>query len=93
MNEKEIIKYYTDCKTIFDHYGMENQKMQFIQELSELIQAITKNEPENFVEEIADVQIMIDQFTISNHAVDSEVQRIQLEKVKRQLKRIGEENA
>lgn len=39
--EREQIEYYTCCRIIFDHYGIETQKLQFIQELSELIQAIT----------------------------------------------------
>lgn len=88
MDNQEIIKYYTNCKKIFNHYGLENQKIQFIQELAELIQAISKNDPDNFIEELADVQVMIDQFTINNQAIDSEVQRIQLEKVNRQINRI-----
>lgn len=91
--EKKQIKYYTGCKTIFDYYGIEKQKMQFIQELAELIQAITKNDPKNFIEELADVQVMIDQFIISNRTRYLKIQKIMLEKVDRQLKRIGEGNA
>lgn len=89
--EKEQIKYYTGCKTIFDYYGIENQKLQFIQELSELIQAITKNNPDNFIEEIADVQVMIDQFCIAFPELDKKYQKFMLEKVERQLKRIEKE--
>lgn len=87
----KIYKYYTDCKQIITHYGIEQQKLQFIQELSELIQALTKNDPENFAEELADVQVMIDQFVINDPELDKKVQAIQLEKVERQLNRIGEE--
>lgn len=91
--EKEQIKYYTGCKTIFDYYGMEHQKIQFIQELAELIQAITKKNSDNFIEELADVQVMIDQFTINDPELDKKYQKIMLRKVERQLKRIGEEHA
>lgn len=52
-------KYYENCRSIFLNYGLKNQKKQFIQELAELIQAITKNDFENFAEELADVQVMI----------------------------------
>lgn len=90
MNEEEIIKYFTNCKIIFDYYGEESQRKQFIRELAELIQAITKNDPENFIEELADVQVMIDQFIITNHERDLEVQRVMAEKVDRQLKCIKE---
>lgn len=87
--EREQMLYYASCRIIFDHYGIENQKLQFIQELAELIQAITKGDEENFVEELADVQVMIDQFVISNPALDAKYQQIQLEKVRRQIKRIN----
>ena len=69
---------------------MEKQKLQFIQELSELIQAITKGDADNFIEELAVVQVMIDQFIISNHILDIKYKKIMLEKVRRQIKRIGE---
>ena len=47
MNEverTELINYYTGCRIIFDHYGEEHQKKQLVQELAELIVAITKND-------------------------------------------------
>lgn len=91
--EREQMEYYASCRIIFDHYGIEHQKLQFIQELAELIQAITKGDEKNFTEELADVQVMIDQFVISNPALDEKYQQIQLEKVRRQIKRIEEEYA
>lgn len=83
-------KYHTGCKQIFKYYGKERQMLQLVQELAELIQAITKGDKENFIEEIADVQVMIDQFTIMHPDLDKEMRKIQLEKVKRQLKRMEE---
>lgn len=91
MTPDELIEYYTTCREIFEHYGKENQKKQFIQELAELIQALTKNDKDNFTEELADVQVMIDQFTITNPSLDAKYQEIGLEKVRRQIKRIKEE--
>lgn len=58
-DENMLEKYYENCRSIFLNYGLKNQKKQFIQELAELIQAITKNDFENFAEELADVQVMI----------------------------------
>lgn len=93
FTNEEMIKYYTCCREIFDYFGEEQQKQQLIQELAELIQAITKGDEENFIEELADVQVMIDQFTICNPKLDAKYQEIQFEKVKRQIKRIeGEKN-
>lgn len=89
--EREQIEYYTSCRVIFDHYGQDNQKKQLIQELAELIQAVTKNNEENFIEELADVQVMIDQFLITDPELDEKFQRLQLQKVRRQIKRIYEE--
>ncbi len=84
-------KYYENCRAIFVNYGLKNQKKQFIQELAELIQAITKNDFENFAEELADVQVMIDQFITFNPDLDKLYKQIRREKVERQLKRIREE--
>lgn len=74
LGEVEYMTEYNDnLKRIFRHYGKENQKKQLIQELAELIVAITKNDTDNFIEELADVQVMIDQFTliyVNDHAVN-----------------------
>lgn len=88
---REQIEYYTSCRIIFDHYGQDIQKKQLIQELAELIQAVTKNDEDNFIEELADVQVMIDQFLIANPELDEKVQKLQFQKVRRQIQRIEEE--
>lgn len=85
------MNYYTGCNIIFRHYGTENQKKQLIQELSELIVAITKNDLENIIEELADVQVMLDQFKIANPELQRKSESIMLMKVKRQLARIVDE--
>ena len=59
MEKTELINYYTGCKIIFSHYGEEHQKKQLIQELGELIIAITKDDLENVIEEMADVEVML----------------------------------
>lgn len=91
MTEKEMIEYYKAETVILKHYGLAAQKQQFIQELGELIVALTKNDINNLIEEMADVQVMIDQFTINDVDLDLKMQEIQLAKVRRQLERIKKE--
>ena len=87
----EYIIYGHGCRTIFNHYGIRVQKKQLIQELGELIVALTKSDLENIIEEMADVQVMLDQFKLSNKELDERIQKTKYEKVKRQLQRINEE--
>lgn len=58
MNNKEKIIF------IKEYYGEEAQSNQAVQELAELVIGITKNDLENIKEEIADVEIMIEQFKL-----------------------------
>lgn len=91
MNKNQIKSYCTACRFIFNHYGVESQKRQLIQELGELIVAITKNDLENIIEEMADVQVMLDQFTISETINYDNIELMQIKKIRRQVKRIMEE--
>lgn len=93
MNKDEIKIYYTACNFIYKHYGEEAQKRQLIQELAELIVAITKNDLENIIEEMADVQVMLDQFTMANRRIYDKMEFIQMQKVKRQMERIEKEKS
>lgn len=91
MEKRELINYYTGCKIIFSHYGEEHQKKQLIQELGELIVAITKDDLENVIEEMADVEVMLDQFKINYPKINNKIDTAMLNKVNRQLRRIKEE--
>ena len=91
MEKTELINYYTGCKIIFSHYGEEHQKKQLIQELGELILAITKDDLENVIEEMADVEVMLDQFKINDPKINNKIDTAMLNKVNRQLRRIKEE--
>lgn len=91
MEKTELINYYTGCKIIFSHYGEEHQKKQLIQELGELIVAITKDDLENVIEEMADVEVMLDQFKINYPKINNKIDTVMLNKVNRQLRRIKEE--
>ena len=86
--EKSQDIYNSACKFIFEAYGWENQKQQLIQELAELIQAITKNDLTNLIEEIADVQVLIDQIVTVYPLFRKKIEFVKLYKVKRQLERI-----
>ena len=90
-NLAKLINYHIGCVEIFNHYGESKQLLQMIQECSELIKAITKGDRENFIEELADVQVMIDQITLKYPDIASKVTEIKRNKVFRTLKRIATE--
>lgn len=91
MEKTELINYYTGCKIIFSHYGEEHQKKQLIQELAELIVAITKDDLENVIEEMADVEVVLDQFKINYPKINGKIDTAMLNKVNSQLRRIKKE--
>lgn len=81
-------------RQIADHYGLNNQMMQAIEEMGELTQAIVKvyrngldNERDDLIEELADVQIMIEQ--LDYLLGDSQIKKIKEYKIDRQLSRIA----
>lgn len=61
MNKAQRLK----CRTILDHYGFENQQNKLVEECEELIEAASGDDYENFIEELADVTIMIQQMYLS----------------------------
>lgn len=94
MSIKDLIKdtnYQTGCLDIINHYGENKQLTQLIQECSELIKAVTKGDLYNFIEELADVRVMIDQFTLKYPAIARDVEDYRYKKVVRTLKKISEE--
>lgn len=90
MNENERLIFETAIKK----YGDFAQMFMSIEEMGELIQALSKNfrgieNVNNIAEEIADVEIMIDQLKII-FGVEKEVEEfrtIKLERLKKRLKR------
>lgn len=87
-----------EIKQIADHYGLNNQMMQTIEEMGELTQAIVKvfrngldNERDNLIEELADVEIMIEQ--LDYLLGDNQIEKIKEYKINRQLSRIAQEEA
>lgn len=90
-------------KTIADYYGLDSQLNILQEELSELIQAVSKyrrGDQSHILEEIADVEIMLDQVKyllcnpeIPRSLIYESIQGIKEDKLKRQLGRIQEEAA
>ena len=87
------------CKQIVTHYGDKEQRHILIEECAELIQAVIKCEcgsdgaDENFIEELADVSIMIEQMTQSLCLYDVQRYNEMLkQKIGRQLERMQLEN-
>jgi len=90
MTNKEIIEEQNAkmIAEIWEHYGEKLQIKQTIEELSELITALTWGNKEDITEEIGDVEIMIAQLKGGLNINTAEV--IQY-KLKRQMRRIIEE--
>jgi NTP pyrophosphatase (non-canonical NTP hydrolase) len=89
-----MARYYTELdvlKLAISKFGATEQETVAIEECSELIQAIThkhRGRKHNLVEEIADVEIMLEQLKIINGCAD-EVEDIKSEKLARLLLRMG----
>ena len=78
-------------KTFVEHYGVYSQQIKTIEECSELIKAICKCEDMNtIIDEIADVEIMINQLKVMFECFGEVEDRIDF-KIKRQLERIKNE--
>ena len=94
---------FFECGTheIFKYYGADHQLLTLLEELGELSQAVAmflKEERPNrarelFLEELADVQVVISQFMDALSSEDRKlVTDIALFKIKRQLERIDAED-
>jgi NTP pyrophosphatase (non-canonical NTP hydrolase) len=90
------------CKEIAEHYGIESQSRQLVEEMAELMVAMNKyiraRDDEKYerrkevIEEVADVEIMLEQI---KHLLKVSVTRIEIEKnlkLLRQTRRIEVEN-
>lgn len=80
-----------DLNEIFNYYGLETQHLKLIEELGELISALATGTTEEVITEIADVEIMLEQYKDGvriRHKVGAEEEY----KINRQLCRIGKNN-
>lgn len=87
----------TDIEKIALHYGFTSQSRQTIEEMAELTVALSKMHREyniehfnNLVEELADVQIMLNQMIYLTSS-RNDIEKIMQEKIQRQLDRIEKE--
>ena len=87
---------YSELSNIYYHYGAENQLIKTVEELSELqkeiCKLITDNylDKEHFIEELADVIIMLAQI-IPNNVIIADVVEIINQKIDRTLKEMDEQ--
>lgn len=82
-----------ELQQIAEHYGLRIQMRQLIEEMAELTQVICKAERydldtvrEHLVEEVADVQVVLDQ--VIYLLGDNRIEQIRAEKIARQKRRI-----
>lgn len=93
-------------KRIANHYGLAKQQRQLAEECGELIQATSKymrfqeesyaltvdwTYLQNVIEEIADVEVMLDEIKHLLNISDEAIEAIKERKVNRQLERIEKE--
>lgn len=90
MNDKESI-----YRAAISVWGKDAQENQAIEEMAELIQAINKmrRQPspehlDDLKEELADVQIMLDQLRLIHRVSDGELQFYEAQKLQRLQKRL-----
>ena len=85
-----INRFVAMCE-IAEHYGVEHQTNKAIEELSELTRALARGDRDNFIEELADVDIMLTQLCYLHKIYPKDIIRVENRKLERQLKRIKEE--
>lgn len=91
---------------IIQHYKINNQQRKFVEECYELMEAITQREYQtkdkkpyelvefekaHIIEEIADIEVMLDQFKAYYDISQEEINKVKDYKIKRQLERIEKE--
>lgn len=67
------------------HYGLKAQKMKMIEELSELIQALAKDDINAIKEEVADVEVMLMQIKDGMHIETAEIMNYKLNRQKARI--------
>ena len=93
-------KHFTSlCRTIAEHYGYQKQRIQTIQELSELTCLLARRPDQiakmdyhtELIGEIADVTIMLEQLRLMLDIEPSKIKEMVQKKLARQMHRILEE--
>ena len=80
------------CKEVADRYGYPAQSNQLVEECAELIQAINKyrrygntDALDNYIEEIADVEVMLEQIKYLIGITEDQLNEVKLYKLRRTL--------
>lgn len=76
-------------KALIEYYGIEHQKLKLCEECAEVIQAVLKGNDRSIWEEIADVEVLVDQLK-TMYDVSDFVRSRKRYKIARQLVRIRE---
>ena len=76
-------------KDLINKYGEDHQKLKSIEELSELIRAISRNDKDMVVEEMADVYIMLFQLRIIYDVDRNDIDFWLKKKIEREKSRNG----
>lgn len=81
------------CNDILRHYGEVHQQEKVIEEMAELISAIKHHDRKNYIEELADVGVMLEQlYQALSFEEQAEFIKMQHYKLDRQLRRINDED-
>lgn len=73
---------------IFSHFGLRKQLKKLSEECYELIEAMLDNDKEHIKEEIADVQVLLNQFKEYHEIYDDEIVDIMEHKIDRTIERV-----
>ena len=86
-----FFKMKTVYKKILNHYGEEHQVCKLMEEMAELALALLKKDVKNIHEELADVEIMLEQLKLMSFYDEEKKEIKKLFKLNRQINRINEE--
>lgn len=87
ITNKEYIEARNEemAKFMLAHYGLKAQKMKLIEELAELIQALSKDDINAIKEEVADVEAMLMQIKSGMHIETAEIMNYKLNRQKARI--------
>lgn len=80
-----------DIKKIANYYGLNHQKIKLIEEMAELTQVICKGRDLSIIDEIADVEIVLEQVKYLMK-INPDVKTRKMFKINRQLRRMENES-
>lgn len=90
MTEAEKNSIYMDA---IDYYGTENQALKACEECGELVRAISRaystGMRDNLIEEIADVEVVVEQQMLIHGISRSDIEHVKEEKIERLRRRIS----